>query len=425
MIRRWRENGLLLIVFLAISTLQPGCSSNDGSSSGNPIIDHHGNPPDSSSPTFYRDVLPLVQTHCAGCHYQGGIGGSDLSDYDTAFGLRDAIVSKTAAGEMPPWPPDPNCQAFVGARFISSAEKSLLKKWRDTGAYSGMSSDAPSPMPTPAPTPAPSVVMHPDAPFSYSGSSADHDLYECFWMDPNIADSDTKIFTKASIEPGNQKIVHHVIMYRETTCSQPIGTQARCSSMPPSAEFMFAWVPGTQPTQFPDGVGMQLGGKDCLIMQVHYNNHNGGGTDLTKANIWYDTTGSVSDIAHVVWTGTTAINLPPHSTNDSATGTCSISADSRVIGTAPHMHTLGTTFVTNLHHSGATSCMIHIPHWDFSWQGAYIYKSPISLTAGDTLTTTCTWDNPKSTPVTFGEGTDNEMCFNFLYVVGPLSTYCF
>jgi hypothetical protein len=33
---------------------------------------------------------------------------------------------------------------------------------------------------------------------------------------------------------------------------------------------------------------------------------------------------------------------------------------------------------------------------------------------GDTLTTTCTWMNPGSSAVGFGESTTSEMCYNFV-----------
>lgn len=33
---------------------------------------------------------------------------------------------------------------------------------------------------------------------------------------------------------------------------------------------------------------------------------------------------------------------------------------------------------------------------------------------GDAIRTTCTFDNPYDFPVLFGEGTEDEMCFNFV-----------
>ena len=66
--------------------------------------------------------------------------------------------------------------------------------------------------------------------------------------------------------------------------------------------------------------------------------------------------------------------------------------------------------------------------WQFGWQGGYQYDAPITLHDGDTITSTCTWDNPTTSTVKFGEGTGSEMCFNFVYVIAPNASfprYCF
>ena len=38
----------------------------------------------------------------------------------------------------------------------------------------------------------------------------------------------------------------------------------------------------------------------------------------------------------------------------------------------------------------------------------------MTFNPGDSVRTTCTYDNPGSIPVTFGENTENEMCFDFV-----------
>ena len=54
--------------------------------------------------------------------------------------------------------------------------------------------------------------------------------------------------------------------------------------------------------------------------------------------------------------------------------------------------------------------------------GAYAFDeqrispvAPIALAAGDTVTTTCTWNNTGSTTVGFGSSSDTEMCFSILF----------
>jgi hypothetical protein len=35
------------------------------------------------------------------------------------------------------------------------------------------------------------------------------------------------------------------------------------------------------------------------------------------------------------------------------------------------------------------------------------------------ITLTCTWDNPTSSPVRWGESTTDEMCLNYFYYTVP------
>jgi hypothetical protein len=62
---------------------------------------------------------------------------------------------------------------------------------------------------------------------------------------------------------------------------------------------------------------------------------------------------------------------------------------------------------------------VNIPRWDFHWQQLYFFQQPIQVSAQNTLKLTCTWDNFTSRTVTWGEGTEDEMCLNYFYVTVP------
>ncbi len=57
--------------------------------------------------------------------------------------------------------------------------------------------------------------------------------------------------------------------------------------------------------------------------------------------------------------------------------------------------------------------VMHDQPFKFGEQGTYALNPPLTLSTGDTVTTTCTYTNPSLRSVTFGESTNNEMCFNF------------
>src|SRR5271155_606223 len=57
----------------------------------------------SAGPTFYRDVLPILQAHCQECHRADGIAPMALGSYDQTRIFADAIRVATANKTMPPW----------------------------------------------------------------------------------------------------------------------------------------------------------------------------------------------------------------------------------------------------------------------------------------------------------------------------------
>ena len=93
-------------------------------------------------------------------------------------------------------------------------------------------------------------------------------------------------------------------------------------------------------------------------------------------------------------------------------------------GASAHMHSRGKEIrIDRISPDGTEECMLHIPKWDFNWQGSYRFKEPMALYQGDTIRITCTWDNSydnqpigwdgeqqESRTIRWGDGTFDEMC---------------
>src|SRR6201995_5936588 len=57
----------------------------------------------SGSPTFYGDVLPVLQEHCQVCHRAGGIAPMAFETYAQVQPYAEAIRVATEKRTMPPW----------------------------------------------------------------------------------------------------------------------------------------------------------------------------------------------------------------------------------------------------------------------------------------------------------------------------------
>jgi hypothetical protein len=60
--------------------------------------------------------------------------------------------------------------------------------------------------------------------------------------------------------------------------------------------------------------------------------------------------------------------------------------------------------------------MLHDAPFSFEDQRAYSMAPALVVKSGDKFTITCSYNNTSDRTVTFGENTEDEMCFNFILV---------
>ena len=88
------------------------------------------------APTFYREVLPILQENCQECHRSAGtsFGGQlapmGLETYDEARPWAKSIAKKVESREMPPWDASPQHKGvFLNERSLEDDEIATLVRW--------------------------------------------------------------------------------------------------------------------------------------------------------------------------------------------------------------------------------------------------------------------------------------------------------
>ena len=166
-------------------------------------------------PSFTRDVAPVIQQKCAGCHRVGGIAPFPL-ETSRQIASRSALIAATVqAGLMPPWPPGPRSPAYAGEqeRRLSDRERATLVAW----AKAGGRVDGPARKPLPEKPPQVEsgeslLTLRMPSAYKPRAPKGVTDDYRCFLLDPKRAGD--SFVTSARIEPGADKVVHHVILFR-------------------------------------------------------------------------------------------------------------------------------------------------------------------------------------------------------------------
>jgi hypothetical protein len=103
----------------------------------------------SATPTFAKDVAPILQRSCENCHRPDGVAPMSLVTYEDVRPWARAIKQRTGigpkAGVMPPWYVEKNIgiQAYKDDPSLSEDEVALIARWVDGGAPLGNPADLP------------------------------------------------------------------------------------------------------------------------------------------------------------------------------------------------------------------------------------------------------------------------------------------
>lgn len=202
--------------------------------------------------------------------------------------------------------------------------------------------------------------------------------------------------------------IHHFLLSKALT-PEPEGF-AECNVL-----FRSSWLPifiagnGDASLATPSGSGHVLKKGSQLVVQLHLLNSTAKDVSDSVSIRMHRSPSSDVDPVGVYAFGTNKISLPPNQAS-SVTNDCVVEQDVDIFAFLPHLHTLGTAL--SLEAGADTASMKEVfrkEPWNFDQQE--IVAQPLKLTPGTHTRVTCSYDNPKSDTVGFGESSLDEMCF--------------
>lgn len=391
------------------------------------------------APTWSNDVACIVYTHCAPCHHENGPGHFNLTSYADGYWWRNEMRDATQARFMPPWPPDPNYRSLAHERVLTQDEIDIIAAWVDGGAVEGDPQDAP---PAPVfttnleiPNPDISAIME-----DYSVPASSSDNYRCFVLPIN--NPTDRYVTGIEVIPGNTEVVHHVLVFQDTTGQAQVLDDASIEPGYPSfggigvddAKLLMVWAPGASAYFTPPGMGIKLFAGADLVIQVHYPSTSDVQVDSTRINLRLAPPGFQRELAldpildHIVNITDGPLIIAPNVV-DTFHAQYTIPIPGTITAIAPHSHLLGKRMKAwAVTPTGTTIPLIDIPRWDFRWQGLYAFRHPIFLPQNTTLYSETIYDNTVDNPfnpndppdwVWLGESTTDEMLlYYFMWTYG-------
>src|SRR5947199_822695 len=101
----------------------------------------------SKTVTFTKDVAPIFQSKCEGCHRPDGMAPMSLASYEDARPWAKSIAARVADRQMPPWHIDKTIgiQKFKNDRSLNDDQIDTIVRWVAAGAPKGDPKDMPAP----------------------------------------------------------------------------------------------------------------------------------------------------------------------------------------------------------------------------------------------------------------------------------------
>lgn len=374
--------------------------------------------------TFNQHIAPILHEHCAACHRPGEAGPFNLITYADAKKRATQIAEVTQKRLMPPWLPEDGHEKFLEERHLSAAQLGMIQQWASEGAVEGAGNPPAHPQWTEGWQLGPPdvAVTLPEAfPLPADGS----DVYRNFVIPVPTTE---KRYVRAVEFRTGSKAVHHVFIRFDRTqeCrrldAEDPGPGFAGMDIPPFVEdaggHFTSWQPGALPYEAPKGLAWALPAGADLVVLIHMQPL--GKAESVQASIGlYFTDVPPTNAPLKINLRAYGIDIAAGATDYTVEETTTIPVPIDLLAIKPHAHNLGKRLEGYaLLPDGSRKTLLLIPQWDFNWQNAYRFATPVALPAGTRLGMRYSYDNstnnarnPQQPParVTYGLFTTNEM----------------
>jgi len=387
------------------------------------------------NPTFYKDVLPVLQKNCQECHRAGEAAPMALMTYKDARPWAKAIKEAVAARRMPPWFADPHVGKFTNERRLSEAEIATLTAWADSGAKEGKGSDAPPPREfvTGWRIGQPDAVFEMPEEFDVPASGTIE--YTYFIVPTNFTED--KWVQMAEARPGDRTLVHHIIGFVREPNSKWLRDYPAGKGFVPNrkgggerrgeegmGEFLTGFAPGAPPEILRSGQAKLIKAGSDIVFQMHYTANGKSGKDRSRVGMVFAREEPRQRVLTLAAANSKFV-IPAGAPNHRVDGAITLHADSELVSLLPHMHLRGKAMeIRATYPTGETEKLLWVPRYDFNWQLWYQLPQAKLLPKGTKIEATGYFDNspnnkhnPDATiEVRYGDQSWEEMMMGFFDV---------
>ena len=401
------------------------------------------------TPTFSKDVAPILQAKCQSCHQPNSIAPMSLMTFQEARPWARSIRERVSARQMPPWHIDKSVgiQSFKNDMSLSDEQIDTIVRWVEGGAPQGDPKDLPPAKP-PVTTNewqgvingfgAPDVVIKSS---EYTMPAKHQDV----WYRPtsDIPITEPRWIRMVEIRPSNlkaRKTLHHSVAYQVLS---PDNVQAINTGLAPgpssvNADDAVNRRPMIMECAIGKGYDRYRDDTGKLIMpgeKISWDQHiHAVGEEIptgSELGIWFYPKGQEPKKRSylVGFTGidrTKMLDIPPNSVAHTE-GFTVLKENTMITNFQPHFHLRGKAMeVEAILPDGNRQLISYVGNFNFNWMTNYIYADDAApvFPKGTVIHVSAYYDNTtanKNNPdpeqwVGYGDRTVDEMAHAWMNV---------
>jgi hypothetical protein len=401
------------------------------------------------TPTFSKDVAPILQAKCQACHQPNSIAPMSLMTYQEARPWARSMRERVSSRQMPPWHIDKSVgiQSFKNDMSLSDEQIDTIVRWVDGGAPQGDPKDLPPAKP-PVTTNEWQGVMNGYGPPDLVIKSSEYLMpakHQDVWYRPtsDIPITEPRWIRMVEIRPSNlsaRKTLHHSVAYQVLSPDNVQSINTGIAPGPSSVNaddavnrrpMIMEWAIGKGYDRYRDDTGKLLLPGEKISWDQHI--HAVGEEIPTGAELafWFYPKGQEPKKRSylVGFTGidrTKMLDIPPNSIARTD-GFTVLKENTMITNFQPHFHLRGKAMeVEAILPDGNRQLISYVGNFNFNWMTNYIYaddaapvfpKGTVIHVAAYYDNTTANKNNPDPEQwVGYGDRTVDEMAHAWMNV---------
>ena len=367
------------------------------------------------TPTFYKDVLPILQNHCQTCHRSGEIAPMPLETYEQTRPWARSMAHAVEMKMMPPWFADPRYGRFANDSSLTDLQIATISAWAAAGAPAGDPSDTPPVRKRTEASatgtwniPQPDLVVKMPSPVKIPAEGEVEYTYEI--VPTHFAEN--RWVQMSEFRPGAPAHVHHAVVYIRPPDSSwlrhaPVGEPFTASTLTDpeekrqahetTSDLLLVYAPGSSPDEWPDGMAKFVPAGSDLVFQMHYTTNGTAAADQTTLGLVFAKTPPKQRVV-TLQLNNHALIIPPGADDFRVEVQGTLPNDATLLSLFPHMHLRGKRFEYDIiRDDGSVEVLLRV-NYHFHWQLSYRLAEPRVLKAGTKLRAIAWYDNSTNNP---------------------------